>query len=283
MDLAADFAVPLPMLVIAEMLGIPAAERDPLKRWSDAILDLSDAVAGGETAARAVAAFRDAKTEMAPHVARWLDERRAAPRDDLLTRLVEAEVDGERLADEEILGFFQLLLLAGSETTTNLIGNAVLCFAENPEQLARLRADPACCRRRSRRSCATARRCSGLPPDAARRGGARQDDPRRQARAGDDRLREPRSRGSSAIPAGSTSPAIRTRTSRSGTASTSASARRWPAWRPGSRWRISSRGSRVSGSPGAGSRARGSTSTARPACPSALLDALVQIQLDWKT
>jgi cytochrome P450 len=59
-----------------------------------------------------------------------------------LTRLVEAEVDGERLTEEEILAFFQLLLLAGSETTTNLISNALLCFLENPDQLARLRAAP---------------------------------------------------------------------------------------------------------------------------------------------
>src|SRR6185436_5606172 len=63
-------------------------------------------------------------------------------KDDLLTRLVHAEVDGERLADHELLGFFELLLVAGSETTTNLINNAVLCLLENPDQLARLRAEP---------------------------------------------------------------------------------------------------------------------------------------------
>lgn len=142
MDVAVDFAVPLPLLVIAEMLGVPAAEREPLKRWSAAILGLSAAIAGGEAAARAVGAFRDAKEEMRPRVLRWLDERRGAPKDDLLTRLVEAEVDGERLAEEDILGFFQLLLLAGSETTTNLIGSAVLSLAEHPAQLARLRAEP---------------------------------------------------------------------------------------------------------------------------------------------
>jgi cytochrome P450 len=143
MDVAADFAVPLPIMVIAELLGVPAADRQPLKRWSEAILGLSAAVAGGETAARAIAAFRDAKAEMGPFVARLLEERRARPQDDLLTRLVEAEVDGDRLSEEDILGFFQLLLLAGSETTANLIGSAVLSLAENPAQLARLRADPA--------------------------------------------------------------------------------------------------------------------------------------------
>jgi cytochrome P450 len=71
-----------------------------------------------------------------------LAERRESPKDDLLTRLLHAELDGARLSHAEILGFFQLLLLAGSETTTNLVNNAILCFIENPEQLARLRAAP---------------------------------------------------------------------------------------------------------------------------------------------
>ena len=68
---------------------------------------------------------------------------RGAGQDDLLSRLIEAEVDGERLTEAEILGFFHLLLIAGTETTTNLIGNAVLCFLENPEALAALQAAPA--------------------------------------------------------------------------------------------------------------------------------------------
>lgn len=142
MDVAADLAAPLPLMVIAEMLGVPPADREPLSRWSEAILGLSDSVAGGDVAARAVAAFGAAKAEMGPYVMRWIEERRVAPRDDLLTRLVAAEVDGERLSDEDIVGFFQLLLLAGSETTTNLIASAVLCLARNPHQLARLRAEP---------------------------------------------------------------------------------------------------------------------------------------------
>src|SRR5437879_12276581 len=69
-------------------------------------------------------------------------QRQGAHQDDLLTRLVEAEVDGERLTQAEILGFVQLLLVGGQETTANLINNAVLCFIENPDQLARLRAAP---------------------------------------------------------------------------------------------------------------------------------------------
>src|SRR5262245_12187124 len=69
-------------------------------------------------------------------------ERRAARRDDLLTRLVEAEVEGERLTPEEVLGFVQLLLVGGQETTANLINNAVLCLMEHPGQFARLRSVP---------------------------------------------------------------------------------------------------------------------------------------------
>ncbi len=142
MDLAADFAVPLPMMVIAEMIGIPGSDRERFKRWSDAILNLAQTVSGGEEAILAARAFAAAKAEMGAYLAGLLADRRSSPKDDLLTRLVEAEVDGERLTQADLLGFFQLLLLAGSETTTNLIDNALLCFAEYPEQLARLRAEP---------------------------------------------------------------------------------------------------------------------------------------------
>jgi cytochrome P450 len=79
---------------------------------------------------------------MAAYLPPFLAARRVAPRDDLLTRLVEAEVDDERLGDDEILAFFQLLLLAGHETTTNLIGNAVVSLLDHPDELARLRRDP---------------------------------------------------------------------------------------------------------------------------------------------
>jgi cytochrome P450 len=126
------------------MLGIPAADRPRFTRWNDVLLDMSYTIPGdaGETAAAAVEAFAATTVEMDAYLVALLDERRAAPRDDLLTRLAQAEVDGERLTRAEILGFFQLLLLAGQETTTNLINNAVLCLLGHPDQLARLRADP---------------------------------------------------------------------------------------------------------------------------------------------
>ena len=142
MDLAVDYAGPLPMLVIAEMVGMPADDRAMLMRWSEVIMDLSHAVAGGATAARAIEAHAAAKEEMQDYLDRLTAQRRAAPRDDLLTRLVEAEVDGEHLTPSDILGFFQLLLAAGTETTTNLIDNTVLCLCEHPDQRARLAGAP---------------------------------------------------------------------------------------------------------------------------------------------
>ncbi|HEU4882461.1 MAG TPA: cytochrome P450 [Longimicrobium sp.] len=142
MDLAADFSVPLPLLVIAEMVGIPVADRPRFNRWGDVILDLSHTLPGGDGAERASQAYRAVAAEMHDYVARLVDDRRVDPADDLLTRLVHAEVEGERLTTLEILGFVQLLLIAGQETTTNLLNNAILCFIQHPDQLARLRAMP---------------------------------------------------------------------------------------------------------------------------------------------
>ncbi|WP_433932683.1 cytochrome P450 [Sorangium cellulosum] len=142
MDLAADYAAPLPMMVIAEMLGLPLEDRARFMRWSEAIVNLGYAISGGDEAERMMSEHAAAKAEMERYLAEVLGARRRAPKDDLLTRLVEAEVDGERLTEDEILGFFQVLLAAGTETTTNLIDNAILCFAERPADLARLRESP---------------------------------------------------------------------------------------------------------------------------------------------
>jgi len=144
MDMAADFAVPLPMMVIAEMLGIPAASWLRFKNWSDAILAMSYTISdrGTEESKAALEQFIRVTAEMNDYLTGLLQQRRMTPQDDLLTRLIEAEVDGERLTHEQILGFFQLLLLAGSETTTNLINNAILCLIENPDQFDHLRAAP---------------------------------------------------------------------------------------------------------------------------------------------
>jgi cytochrome P450 len=142
MDLAADFAVPLPMGVIAEMLGVPAADWPRYKRWSDAILKVANTFSKDEEAARTMGEYRAVTAEMRAFLPDLVEQRQSGRRDDLLTRLVEAEVDGERLTPEEILGFVQLLLVGGQETTANLIDNAVLCLLEHPDQLDRLRSAP---------------------------------------------------------------------------------------------------------------------------------------------
>lgn len=133
LDLVDDFSQPLPLMVIAEMLGASAEDHPQIRRWSDAILQLGHAAVGtpeGEVAARA---FRVASEEMRPYLAELVRRRRGRPRDDLLSRLVHAEVEGARLDDDDILAFFQLLLVAGHETTTNLISNVVLTLLDRPE------------------------------------------------------------------------------------------------------------------------------------------------------
>lgn len=142
LDLVNDFSVPLPLMVIAELLGAPAADWPQLKRWSDMIVALSDTVGGGAAGMEAIGAFRVAHGEMSAYLSGLVEQRRVTPTDDVLSKLVAAEVDGERLTQDELLGFFQLLLLAGHETTTNLIDNAFLCLSAHPEQQARLRAEP---------------------------------------------------------------------------------------------------------------------------------------------
>ncbi len=142
MDFVQDFAVPLAIQVIATMIGIPAQDWAQFKRWSDGILKLSYSRNGGAEAEEAGCEFRCVTTEMTPYLEKMIHERRAAPRNDLLTRLIEAEVDGERLSFHEILGFFQLLVVGGQDTTSALISNAIVCFLDHPDQLALLRRSP---------------------------------------------------------------------------------------------------------------------------------------------
>jgi cytochrome P450 len=142
MDLVSEYAVPLPMMVIAGMIGIPLADWPLYKRWSDTILRLSYSRSGGPEAETSILDFAGITAEMSAYLADLIQERREQPADDLLTRLIEAETDGVHLTHEEILGFVQLLIVAGQETTSDLISNTVLCLAEYPDQMARLRVRP---------------------------------------------------------------------------------------------------------------------------------------------
>jgi len=131
MEVIRDLAFPLPVTVIAELLGIPVADQRQFKQWSEAIVGISEE------------AYLTAQQEMALYFLSLIAQRRSVPQDDLITALIEAEVDGEHLPDMELLGFCILLLVAGHETTTNLIGNAILCFDEHPHVMDELRAEPA--------------------------------------------------------------------------------------------------------------------------------------------
>ena len=137
-DLMEAVARPLPVIVIAEMLRVPPQDRARFKLWSAQRARLLEPTIGmrerrlGDAASRAFDAYF--RTIVA--------ERRKAPRDDILSALVEAEEDGQRLTEREMLNLLRLLLIAGNETTANLIGNGVLALLRNPGELERLREDP---------------------------------------------------------------------------------------------------------------------------------------------
>jgi cytochrome P450 len=145
MELVADLAYPLPVIVIAELLGVPADDRHLFKQWVDTLLTSTErySLTGDpderETLmARAVEQSRHLTDYLATHA----DERRRNPRDDLLTRLVTTEVGGERLRPDELVNFAYILLLAGHITTTMLLGNTVVCLDHNPDVAAAVRARP---------------------------------------------------------------------------------------------------------------------------------------------
>lgn len=141
-DLIDDFAVPLPLRVIAAMFGAPVADLPLYRRWSEVIMALGHAITGSAAAECVHREFLAVTAEMRAYLEPLAEARRRAPQDDLLTGLLAAEVDGERLKGDEVLGLFQLLLSAGHETTSNLIANAVVSLLERPTELARLRGAP---------------------------------------------------------------------------------------------------------------------------------------------
>jgi cytochrome P450 len=148
MDFATEIAYPLPTIVIAEMLGVPTSDRPLFKRWADGLLSrqLSDAeFFRPEEEQRKDPEFQrimQTFEEMTDYFKQMLEERKRAPRQDMMSDLLAAEVDGERLSMEDAISFSTLLLLAGHVTTTNLLSQAIRCFDEHPEALAQLRRQP---------------------------------------------------------------------------------------------------------------------------------------------
>jgi cytochrome P450 len=141
MDFIWDFAVPLPILVISEVVGIPEGDRDRVKQWCD---DFALVAANFYANISADQVERAWHSTMAfrTYLAAQVDEAHRAPRDDLLSALVHAEEEGARLTLDELLANVLLLLTAGNETTTNLLGNGLAAILRDPDQLRRLREDP---------------------------------------------------------------------------------------------------------------------------------------------
>jgi cytochrome P450 len=138
MDIIHDLAYPLPVTVIAGMLGVPAEDRDRLKQWSDALAGTVANVAANITPERLRRA-KESVQELTDYLRAIVDQRRARPQQDLLTALAQAEEQGDRLTEEELFANAMVLLNAGHETTTNLIGNGTFALLQHPEQMQRLR------------------------------------------------------------------------------------------------------------------------------------------------
>ncbi len=140
-ELVAELANPLPVTVIAEMIGVAAGDRDDFRRWAGALLDRDDARTTAIPDEEVMESVAPTLREMNAYMLAHIRERRANPTDDLTSALIAVQADGERLEDEEIVGFVALLLIAGHITTTTLLTNAILCFDRHPEAAAALRAD----------------------------------------------------------------------------------------------------------------------------------------------
>ncbi|QBD82564.1 cytochrome P450 [Ktedonosporobacter rubrisoli] len=135
MDLIADFAYPLPITVISELLGIPVTDRTSFRAWSQAIVNTPE-----DAHQQAVQA--SARRELTRYITTLLSEKRAHPGSDLMSRLIQVEEGGVRLGEHEIIFIAFVLLVAGHETTVNLIGNGVLALFTHPDQLHLLQRDP---------------------------------------------------------------------------------------------------------------------------------------------
>ncbi len=134
MDLISDFALPLPMTIITEILGVPAKDHDKFHRWSQAVVSLSSPSPTLRVLPGVWMFIR--------YLRQFFKLRRRDPRDDLVTALIKAEEAGDKLSEDELLAMVFLLLIAGHETTVNLIGNGTLALIENPNEMRKLQSEP---------------------------------------------------------------------------------------------------------------------------------------------
>lgn len=138
MDLIRDLAFPLPFAVISEMLGMPETDRDQLREWSHTLIKTLEPIVMPDE----FPAILEAGDHLTEHVQAAIEWKRREPADDLLSALIAAEEEGDRLSPAELYDQVVLLYLAGHETTVNLIGNGTLALLRHPDQLARLVATP---------------------------------------------------------------------------------------------------------------------------------------------
>lgn len=135
MDVVHEYALPLPLTVITELLGVPRLDQAKFHHWSKTIVQIGSA---GSMVKALTPLFMFMR-----YLRKLIEAKRASPEDDLLTALIQAEADGDKLSEDELLAMVVLLLIAGHETTVNLIASGTLALLEQPEQLERLRCDPA--------------------------------------------------------------------------------------------------------------------------------------------
>src|ERR671926_131880 len=138
MDLIEAFAYPFPVTVISDMLGIPREDRETIRGWTENLLS-ADRRRGQEMDEETRAGLR----EFIDYLKELFERKRRAPADDMISRLVHAEEDGDMLDEDEILSMIFLLFLAGHVTTVNLVGNGVVALLTHPDQLAKLKTNPA--------------------------------------------------------------------------------------------------------------------------------------------
>ncbi|MEU1526238.1 cytochrome P450 [Nocardia rhamnosiphila] len=135
-DWIQDFAGKLPMDVISELMGVPAADRDEIRHMADMVMHREDGVTDVPDSAI------EASLNLVVYYSDMVAQRRESPTDDLTSALLGAEIDGDRLTDDEIIGFMFLMVVAGNETTTKLLGNALYWAGHNPAEYAKVAADP---------------------------------------------------------------------------------------------------------------------------------------------
>ena len=234
-DWIADFAGKLPMDVISEMMGVPEEDRAEVRRQADIVVHREEGVydvppAGAEASLWLVVYYQN-----------MVDQRRRQPTDDLTSALIEAELDGERLTDEDVIAFLFLMVVAGNETTTKLLGHALFHLTRHPDQLANLFGAPVTptswCRG-SRRPCGSTPPASCWPATCCEMSSSTVSWHRRAPSCCSAWARRTATSGCSAVPRNTTSSATRTSwptSCPSAAVGTSASAQTWLDSRPASR------------------------------------------------